>query len=60
MRIPRKPKMTSGSGEAWFYITSKGLEIRVANTKGWIADHSFVITRDQLFRAVQVIKGEAK
>lgn len=54
----RKPKMTSGPGEAWFYVGPKGLEVCVANFKGNAASNCFTITKAQLFRAIQIIQED--
>ena len=52
----RKPKMTSGPGEAWFYVSPNGLEVCVAEAKGMASIHCFTITRNQIYRAMQIIR----
>ena len=53
----RKARMI-GSGEAWFYITSLGIELCVAEQKGETTRHVILITARQLRRALQVIDQE--
>lgn len=57
MRIARKPKMTSGRGEAWFYVSKDALEICVAGEKGNASDNCFAISKAQLYRAIQIMEA---
>lgn len=51
----RKASMTSGPGEAWFYISPKGIEVCTAERKGEASSNCFIITERQLRRAIEVI-----
>ena len=56
----RKARMVGGRGEAWFYITPAGIELRVAQLEGEMTRHVILLTASQLRRALQVIDQEAK
>jgi hypothetical protein len=51
----RKVRMTSGSGEAWFYISPSGLEVCVASAPNQPADNSFTISKHQMRTALAAI-----
>jgi hypothetical protein len=53
----RKARMTSGNGEAWFYISPNGLEVEVSDVPRSVSAHSFTISVAQLRRALEVIEG---
>jgi hypothetical protein len=59
MCMVRHPKVTSGMGDAWFYITPQGIDVNVSCQKEIAAHISFTISRKQLARALQIInQGE--
>lgn len=58
MCIPRHPRITSATGDAWFYISPNGIDIGVSDTKENAAHITFTISRNQLARALQVIERE--
>ncbi len=60
MSLNRKAKMVHGKGEAWFYVSHEGIEVEVADEKGCASMHSVLITKSQLFRAVQIIREGVK
>ena len=61
MRYPRKPRnMQSFDSQdtAWYYIEPSGLDVYVSTKKGEASTISFRITRQQIERALEIIKQE--
>ncbi len=56
MRRCRKARLASGPGDAWFYVSPKGLEVYVSEDNKSAASHCFTISRRQLKRSVEIIE----
>jgi len=59
MLKPRKPRHVSGHGEAWYYVTTSGIEMFIAAEKGRESSNSFRLTTRQLERALEIIKEQS-
>jgi len=58
MRLSRKLRVTSGIGEAWYYIDHGGMNVFVARERGQSAANCFTISASKMRRALAIIDRE--